>query len=136
MEQETILGIIAKHYPSTQAVYLFGSFDSPHERAESDVDLALLLPPSDATTSTSLMLSDCRYELEDVLKREVDLISARDSDTVFQKEILAGGRQIACWDAGAAIEFEFMTLSLYQKLNEERAAILEQFAQTKRAYNV
>lgn len=136
MDRETILGIITKHYPSTQAVYLFGSFDSPHQRAESDVDLALLLPLPDASSSTSLMLSDCRYELQDVLKREVDLISARDSDTVFQKEIIEGGRRIACWDNDAAIEFEFMTLSLYQKLNEERAAILHQFARTKRAYRV
>lgn len=56
--------------------------------------------------------------------------------TVFQKEIVTTGRRIACADNYAAEEFEMLTLSLYQKLNEERKEILEQFFETGKAYDV
>jgi hypothetical protein len=39
-------------------------------------------------------------------------------------------------DAYAKDEFKMLTLSFYQKLNEERAGILEDFYRTKRAYPV
>ncbi len=39
-------------------------------------------------------------------------------------------RRIYCADLCAAEEFEMLTLSFYQKLNEERKAILESFEET------
>ncbi len=39
-------------------------------------------------------------------------------------------------DGDAAVEFEMLTLSFYQKLNEQRIAILESFEETGRAYDV
>ena len=48
-------------------------------------------------------------------------------------EVVTTGRRIYTGDARAADEFEMLTLSLYQKLNDERRAILEQFWATGRA---
>jgi hypothetical protein len=45
-------------------------------------------------------------------------------------------RRLYCANQYAADEFEMLTLSYYQKLNEERKEILQSFFQTKRAYNV
>ncbi|MCZ7670644.1 MAG: hypothetical protein M5U34_27580 [Chloroflexi bacterium] len=45
-------------------------------------------------------------------------------------------RRIFCADEYAADEFEMLTLSYYQKLNEERREILAEFARTGRAYPV
>ncbi|MBK6563551.1 nucleotidyltransferase domain-containing protein [Candidatus Amarobacter glycogenicus] len=35
--------IILQHYPTTQAIYLFGSFGTADEWPTSDVDIAVLL---------------------------------------------------------------------------------------------
>jgi hypothetical protein len=38
----------------------------------------------------NLLLSQCRFDLEIALQKEVDLLSARQVATVFQKEIISG----------------------------------------------
>lgn len=41
-EEKHIARVILNYYPDTQAIYLFGSFDTGDERDDSDVDIALL----------------------------------------------------------------------------------------------
>jgi hypothetical protein len=81
-------------------------------------------------------LSDVRFELEALLKRDVDLINLRRVPTVLQKEIVAAGRRVYQADEYAADEFEMLVISYYQKLNDERREILEAFNRTGRAYTV
>jgi hypothetical protein len=94
----------------------------------------LLLPPLQAKREKNLPLSQCRYDLEEALHREVDLVNARLVSTVLQKEIIGNGRAIYVADAYAVDEFEMLVISYYQKLNEERQEILESFYRTGRAY--
>ncbi|MBK5293612.1 MAG: hypothetical protein JJE04_18290 [Acidobacteriia bacterium] len=82
------------------------------------------------------MLTPCHYALADVLERRVDLLNAREVSTVFQKEIIESGRTLYCEDEEALAEFELLTLSHYQKLNDERKGIIESFQETGRAYAV
>jgi hypothetical protein len=82
------------------------------------------------------MLTPCHYALAEALGRPVDLLNAREVSTVLQKEIVESGRLLYCADDDAVAEFEMLTLSHYQKLNEERKAILEAFQETGRAYAV
>ena len=56
--------------------------------------------------------------------------------TVFQNEIINSGRLISAADPEAIAAFEMMVLSAYQKLNEERKEILEEFFTSKRAYRL
>ena len=135
IRQQIVEEVLAA-YPTAQAVYLFGSFGTGDEWPNSDVDVAVLLPPDEAKRAGSLALSSLRVALERALRRDVDLINVRSVPTVFQKEIVTTGRRIACADNYAAEEFEMLTLSLYQKLNEERKEILEQFFETGKAYDV
>lgn len=127
---------IQHHYPATQAVYLFGSHGSAHEWPDSDIDIALLLPHADAKQTGGLGMSDLRFALESELKKTVDLINLRRVSTVLQKEVVTTGQRIYTGDAYAAEEFEMLTLSFYQKLNEERREILAEFHKTGRAYAV
>ena len=133
---DTITGIVLEHYPATQAIYLFGTYGTPDEWPDSDVDIALLLPPEDTERKPHLMLTPCHYALEDALGKSVDLLNARRISTVFQQEIVENGRRLYCSDEQAVAEFEMLTLSLYQKLNEERKAILDSFEKTGKAYVV
>ena len=135
-EYDVIVRIVLEHYPAAQAIYLFGTYGTADEWPDSDVDIALLLPPEQARQQPQLMLTPCHYALADSLGKPVHLLNAREVSTVFQKEIIASGRPLYCADGDAAAEFEMLTLSLYQKLNEERKAILESFEETGRAYDV
>ena len=123
---------IILHYPDVQAVYLFGTYGTADEWPDSDVDIAVLLAPQQAKAAGLLALSDLRFELEDCVKKKVDLINLRRVPTVLQKEVIAANRRIYHGDEYAADEFEMLTLSYYQKLNEERAEIIEDALATGR----
>ncbi|MFP4040598.1 MAG: type VII toxin-antitoxin system MntA family adenylyltransferase antitoxin [Desulfosudaceae bacterium] len=131
----TMIAIIRRHFPDVQGIYLFGSHTQESARPDSDLDIALLLPHEQAKQLKSLAGGDCRFELENTLHQTIDLINARLVATVLQKEIICGDL-VYCSDRRAVEEFEMLTLSYYQKLNQERAAILEEFYKTGRAFTV
>ena len=124
VELSNIVDSILRDLPETQAVYLFGSAARDTLLPSSDLDLAVLLPPLEAQRVGNLSGGSLHLSLESMLSRDVDLINLREASTVFQKEIITGGRLLLCRDAGAADEFEMHVLSLYQKLNAERADII------------
>ena len=132
----SITATILSAYPTTQAIYLFGSYDTEREWPDSDVDIAVLLPPDEAKKSVSLLMSDLHFTLQALLKKEVDLINLRQVSTVFQKEIILDERRIFCADQYAADEFEMLVLSFYQKLNEERAEVLADGLRSGKFYNI
>lgn len=127
-----IIKTVLSFYPGTEAIYLFGSYLTPDEHKESDVDLALLFSRGKARMISSLNVSECRYKLEDILQRTVDLINIRMANTVFQYEIIQGGRIIYKQSDYAVDSFEMEVISSHQKLNEERASILEDILETGR----
>jgi len=137
---ETAAAIIAKtvpaHYPEVQGIYLFGSHGTENEWQQSDVDIALLLPPDQAKREKNLALSPCRVDLEKALHKAVDLLNLRRVSTVMQKEIIGGGTLIYCGDRYAVEEFEMLVLSFYQKLNQERAEVLAEGLRTGRFYDL
>ena len=132
--QEQISNLVRQHYPGVQAIYLFGTHATPHERPDSDVDIAVLLPPLEAKAVGDLTLSPLHLALQDTLRKTVDLVNLRRVPTVFQKEIIMDGRCIHCAGRYALEEFEMLVLSFYLKLNEERAEILEDGLRTGRFY--
>jgi len=130
-----IIDTVLAHYPAVQGIYLFGSYATGNEWPDSDMDVAVLFAHEQAKNEKDLSLSQCRFELEKALNKEVDLLNARRVSTVFQKEIIRG-KLIHCADRYAVDEFEMLVISYYQKLNEERKEILESFRRTGRAYSV
>lgn len=134
--KEAIVETVLHFYPGVEAIYLFGSYGTEDEWPSSDVDIALLLPPAQAKSVKNLIVSECRFALDDLLKKEVDLVNLRMVSTVFQFQIVTTGRLLYTGNAYAVDEFEMLTLSFYQKLNEERREILEEFYKTGRAYRV
>ncbi len=123
-DHEAIVNTVLKHHSHVQAVYLFGTHCTEHERPASDVDIAVLLPAEEAKQSGSLTWSGLHVALEQLLGKDVDLINLRRAPTVLQKEVVYGGRRVLCADPDTVDQFETLVLSFYQKLNEERAAIL------------
>ena len=129
---QTVLG----HYPDTQAIYLFGSYGTENEWPDSDVDIALLLPPEQAKAIRMLAMSPLCSELGSLLGKAVDLVNLRVVSTVFQKEIIAADRRIHTGNTYAADEFEMLVSSFFQKLSQERAEILAEGLRSGRFYSV
>jgi predicted nucleotidyltransferase len=136
IEPKQLVASIKQCYPAVQGIYLFGSFATGSVSIESDVDIALLLPHQIAKQSASLALSNLHMMLEQQLNRSVDLINLRLVSTVLQMQVVETGRLLDRADPYAIAEFEMLTLSFYQKLNEERKEILQDFWKTGRAYQV
>lgn len=132
----TIITRVRDAFPRVQAVYLFGSTVGGQQRKDSDVDIAILLPPLQARRAGSLSVGPLHERLESALGRSVDLINLREVSTVFQNEIIASGKRIHCADPDAADEFEMLAMSMYQKLNAERAGILAEGLASGRFYQV
>ncbi len=127
--------IILETYPDTQAIYLFGSWGTEDEWPSSDVDIAVLLPPKEAKMVGSGHWNALAMSLGDVMHKTVDLINLRQVSTVFQKEVIMADRRVYTGDEYAADEFEMLTLSFYQKLNQERAEVLVEGLQSGRFYS-
>ncbi len=121
---DSVIDAVRAEFPDVQAIYLFGSCTEADAGPESDLDVALLLPHATARDAGNLAMSDLRLNLEETAGCAVDLVNVRTVSTVFQTEIMRTGRPIYVADQEALAEFEMLTLSLYQKLNQERAAIL------------
>jgi predicted nucleotidyltransferase len=131
---EILVERILAALPDTQAIYLFGSAAAGRLRDDSDVDVAVLLPHVRAKALGSLALSDLAFDLMKALRRDVDLINLRQVSTVLQKQVIENGIMLFCADEFAKDEFEMLTISFYQKLNEERAGILQSLKKDKGVY--
>ncbi len=136
IEKNMLVAAIRQCFPTVQGIYLFGSFATASANAASDVDIAVLLPHQIAKQHRNLYLSELHLTLEKQLERSVDLVNLRLVSTVLQQQVIEHGQVLDCQDQYALAEFEMLTCSFYQKLNEERKEILQDFWETARAYNV
>jgi len=122
MDDARATGIIREALPDVVAVYRFGSTIRGEERAESDVDLAVLASaPLDPVR---------RFELQEqlavALRRDVDLVDLRRASTVMAMQVVSTGEPIGVLDLIEKDRFEDYVFGAYARLNEERRAILQQ----------
>jgi predicted nucleotidyltransferase len=122
--ETVIVETVRRHHPDVQAIYLFGGFGTEHQWPGGDVDIGLLLPPLKAKEVGHPALTGLPRELEDRLKKRIDLVNLRRVNTVLQKEVIMDNRRIFTGDRYAAEEFEMLVISYYQQLNQERAEII------------
>jgi len=134
--EDQLTKTVLADYPDTQALYLFGSWGTEDEWPSSDLDMAVLLPPEQAKAVDFWAWIDLTMRLGEIVHKKVDLLNVRQVSTVFQKEVVMADRRIFTSNEFAADEFEMLTLSFYQKLNEERAEVLAEGLRSGRFYNV
>ncbi len=124
---QAMIAMILAQYPRSQAVYLFGSYGTADERPQSDVDIAVLLPVEEAKQVDSWQWLELAQSVASAVGRDVaDLINLREVDLVLRKEIIFTGRRICTVDENMADQFEMLTTSLYQQLQQERKEIIEE----------
>lgn len=101
------------------ATILFGSYSRGDQREDSDVDIAI---KSDKKISKQEIF-DMTGELEQVLKKDVDLVNLDDISDSFRYEILMNGKVLYCKDN---FKFDLYKLDMfreYLELSESRKII-------------
>ena len=104
-----------------EAIVLFGSYARGTQNAESDIDIAF-------KTKQEISKKDIFYlkqELEDIAKKDIDLINLDNIGDGFRYEILINGKTLYCKDE---LKFELYKLEMYREyldLNESRMSIIE-----------
>lgn len=121
---DAVLQVLQQRFPDALAFYLFGSQATGQTGADSDVDLAVLLP----RYADAQQLWDTATELAKLLDRHVDLLDLRAASTVMQHQVLTTGQRL--WgDTLAAGLFECFALTEKLHLDEARAGLLRDIAE-------
>jgi len=105
--------------PDVIAAYLFGSRVSGRARAESDVDVAVLLNEEDNVARFERRLQ-MMVEVSKVCGREVDVIVLNDAPPILQNQVLRYGRLLFERDRRARVEFEVRAGKVYADLEPMR----------------
>ena len=130
---EQIVSICLKHTPSLLAIYLYGSTDGPFEKAESDLDIAILLPwNKDLNYET---LSSLNMELTETFSKKIDLVELRKAGIILQKEVIMKGSRLYAGSSLEADRYEVMIMKSYQILSDERKDIINEAMQSGRFYD-
>jgi predicted nucleotidyltransferase len=119
-----IVEAIRRLCPNVTAIYAFGSWSSPQEHRESDIDLAIL----DTQAISPQGQWERTQHLSALLEREVDWVDLLSASTVMRMQIVGRGRRLYCLDERQTSLFEDYVFSSYARLNEERKEILSDAA--------
>ena len=100
-------------------VYLMGSAETDRFNQDSDVDVAIYWKPDiDEKQKRS-----CLFKLEDIFKREVDLVSLNNIDLIFAIQVLDKGRLLINNDKGFHLNWRAEKLSQYPDFKASRKNI-------------
>ncbi|NLY41852.1 MAG: nucleotidyltransferase domain-containing protein [Desulfovibrionales bacterium] len=124
-----ILQLLQTHIPNLLAVYAFGSRITGMARADSDLDLAVLV----AGYADTVVLFELAGELEDICGCPVDLLDLRAASTVMQYQVITTGQLWWAADSQAAL-YETFILNEKLRLDEARAGILADIKQRGTVY--
>jgi predicted nucleotidyltransferase len=123
-----MLGILAKYNPV--AVYLFGSRAQGRARADSDIDLAIVLPDDCSIPATERI--DLIARLEELAGQRVDLVLLNRAPLPLQFEIIHTGILLYESSSDARTDFEDIVvrdyLDLGPMLERSRQEIMEEAA--------
>jgi predicted nucleotidyltransferase len=116
--------------PSCRAIYVYGSRAQGLVRNNSDLDIAVLLPPGDRLPDRLALAS----RLASRLGMEIDLVDLRRASDVLRREVLASGIRIHQANLGEVLAFEAHALTRYGHYLREVADLLNDFHATGRGY--
>lgn len=105
------------------AAILFGSAASGHLRPDSDLDIALLFAHADRPDALSLL--DMRADLEQLARRDVDLVMLNGASPILAYQALKTGVLLFCRDRRAFDEYVVRVLSEYADFKHIRRPIEE-----------
>ncbi|TVQ29132.1 MAG: nucleotidyltransferase domain-containing protein, partial [Wenzhouxiangella sp.] len=122
-ESERIRKAVLAEVPDCLAIYVYGSRAGDQARTDSDLDVAVLLPP-DSQLPDRLTLA---ARLASRLNVEVDMVDLRRASDVLRREVLASGIRIHDARPDEVLEWEAQALTRYGHYRYEVADLLADF---------
>lgn len=129
MNREAIIRTLREEIENLHAVYAFGSRVQGTEKADSDLDLAVLV----AGYADPLQLWDLASELAEIANCPLDLLDLRAASTVMQYQIITTGERWWAKDSQAAL-YECAILSEKTELDSARAGLLMDISKRGKVY--
>lgn len=124
---ESIMRILTAHLPQTIGIYVFGSQADGTARKDSDFDIAFLT--SAPAHLDPVALFDLANTLASALSTDVHLVDILEVSLDLRFEIITKGKRFYCADRYACDTFEMISISMYQRFEEERKPVVEAFKQ-------
>ncbi|MDP9007901.1 MAG: nucleotidyltransferase domain-containing protein [Pseudomonadota bacterium] len=109
---------------------MYGSFARGDQSPQSDIDLALLLPPDEKIDDLLSIISDVSTRVH----REVGLVDLRKVSDVLRREVLGEGQTLYVSQPDRVLEWEGTAISRYQSYREEVSDLLKDFQSTGIGY--
>lgn len=114
MVPEIVSAAVRRVLPDSDVIYVFGSRARGDARADSDLDLAVLL----AAPLTPLRRFQAQRELSVALGLDVDLVDLRDASSVLRSEVVNSGQRVFARDPDGTLDFEARVIGEYAALLE------------------
>ena len=121
IDLKKIVACLKSELHEVDIIYLFGSQVGKQGHGSSDIDLAIKCKKPVALEK----LWALSVELAGLAACDVDLVDLSNASTVMRLQIVANGQRLYCSDEKSCTIFEDFVFSDYVRLNEERAAIIE-----------
>lgn len=120
LNEKKIIKLLRDNIPKLQLIYLFGSYSQGTQHRNSDIDIAVLA----ADTLDNIARWELAQKLASELDSDVDLVDLRSASTVLCQQVVTQGKQL--WGTQQDDElFAVKTISMYQHLQAERQAIID-----------
>lgn len=116
--------------PDVLTIYVHGSFARGESWPDSDLDIAVLLPPGRRIPDPLQLIGD----LSQRVHREVDLVDLRQAGDVLRREVLDSGRSLFQSDPERVLAWEASAMTRYGHYRQEVRDILEDFRRTGIGY--
>lgn len=115
--------VLTKVLPEAWAVYVYGSFARGDEWPDSDVDLAVLLPPRARIQDRLALIA----EISRRIGHEADIVNLREAGLDLVHEVLRDGRPLLVRHESDVLAWEAERMTDYADFNPRRADILAQY---------
>ena len=116
-------GELAAALPQAWAVYAYGSFARGEEWPDSDLDLAVLMPPGEPLPDRLGLIARVSRRIG----REVDLADLRRAGLDLAMEVIRDGRPLLVRRRDATLQWEAQQMTDYADFQPRRADIIAAF---------
>lgn len=109
--------------PEIVAGYVYGSYARGDSGPQSDLDLAVLLPPGSSLIDKLALMA----ALSRRVHRDVDVVNLREAGLDLTREVLRDGHKLFDRDQDQTLAWEAEQMTDYSDFNRRRAALLDMY---------